>query len=78
MAQAVESDREKTLKWCDYTLAIWRLRPGGKMPPAAAAKLAAATHLLATVNTYPVPNGNPSFPVSITHFSLLTDQLNNL
>jgi len=62
----------------EKTLAIWRLRPGGKMPPAAAGKLAAATHLLATVNTYPVPDGNPSFPVSITHFSLLTDQPNNL
>jgi len=26
----------------------------------------------------PIPNGNLSFPVSITHFSLLTDQRNNL
>ena len=64
--------------WSGRALAIWRLRPGGKMPPAAAAKLAAATHLLATVNTYPVQNGSPSFPVSITHFSLLTDQRYNL
>ena len=46
----------------EKTLAIWRLRPGGKMPPAAAAKLAAVTHLLATVNTYAVRNGNPVSP----------------
>ena len=31
---------------------IWRLRPGGKMPPSTAAKMAAATSLLPTLNTY--------------------------
>src|SRR5881396_1500633 len=30
----------------EKALAIWRLGPGGKMPPSTAAKLAAATHLL--------------------------------
>jgi len=33
-------------------LAVWRLQPGGKLPPSTAAKLAAATYLLRTVNTY--------------------------
>jgi hypothetical protein len=33
-------------------LAIWRPRPGGKMPPSTAAKMAAATHLPPTLNTY--------------------------
>ena len=62
----------------EKALAIWRLGPGGKMPPSTAAKLAAATHLLSTVNTYRVPNGNSGFPDFITHISLLTDHRNNL
>ena len=37
--------------WSGKALAIWRLRPGGKMPPVTPAKMAAATHLLRTVNT---------------------------
>jgi hypothetical protein len=32
-------------------IAIGHLRPGGKMPPSTAAKMAAATHLPSTVNT---------------------------
>ncbi len=62
----------------EKALAIWRLRPGGKMPPSTAANLAAATHLLPTLNTYHIPNGNPGFPVSMTHISFLTEQQNNL
>ena len=38
----------------EKALAIWRLRPGGKTPLSTAAKLAAATHLLPTVNIYGV------------------------
>ena len=40
--------------WSGKALAIWRLLPGGKMPPSTAAKMAAATHLLPTVNIYGV------------------------
>ena len=64
--------------WSGKALALWRLRPGGKMPPSTAANLAAATHLLPTLNTYHIPNGNPGFPVSMTHISFLTEQQNNL
>jgi len=35
------------------SLALCRLRSGGKMPPSTAAWMAAATHLLPTVNTCP-------------------------
>jgi len=38
--------------WCGKATAIWHRRPGGKMPPSTAAKMAAATNLLPTVNTY--------------------------
>src|SRR5438034_7379406 len=38
-------------------LSIWRRRPGGKMPPSTAAKMAAATHLVSRVNTYPMGEG---------------------
>src|SRR6266536_6077129 len=38
-------------------LPIWRPRPGGKMPPPTAAKMADATHLLPTANTLPRPRG---------------------
>ena len=38
--------------WSGKALAIWRLLPGGKMPPSTAAKMAAATYLLSTVNAY--------------------------
>ena len=38
--------------WGGKSFAIWRLWPGGRMPPSTAAKMAAATYLLTTVNTY--------------------------
>ena len=34
------------------SFAIWRLRPGGRMPPSTAARMGAATYLLTTVNAY--------------------------
>src|SRR5439155_9930883 len=43
----------------------------GQSDPLEHADDAAAEDGRTPLNTYPVPNGNPSFPVSITHFSLL-------
>src|SRR5882672_2147686 len=44
--------------WSGKALTVRHLRPGGKMPPSTAARMAAATHLRPTVNTYPSWEGS--------------------
>jgi len=54
--------------WSGKALAIWDLQSGGKMPPSTAAKMAAATDLLRTVNhTLPWGAGE-SFAARVAYY----------